>query len=120
MATPPSTFSINAARPIPHSGSSVGSFHSMHFLAAVLPLTAGVIFYGWRAAWVVALVMISTGIGVSIWKRVGARGKQLRQSQALWFALLLGLMLPAHLATIIPPGDISIGGAAWPILPAAG
>jgi Na+-translocating ferredoxin:NAD+ oxidoreductase RnfD subunit len=120
MATPRSTFTINAAKPLPHTGAGIAPFYSMHFLAGVLPLTAGVIFYGWRAAWVVAIVIISTSAGVSIWRRVGARGKQLRQSQAIWFAGLLGVMLPAHLATTIPSDYSPIHAAPWPILPAAG
>jgi electron transport complex protein RnfD len=48
---------------------------------------------------------------------VGASGRQLRMSHAVWHATLLGLMLPPHLARW---GVSSQGWSYWPILPAAG
>ncbi len=106
-----------AASPLLHSGTSVGQFHRMHFAAAVFPLTGGTLLFGWRAPAVVAVVVASAAITVVAWRRVGAAGRQLRMSHALWLATLLGLMLPAHLATFRP---FSLPWAVWPILPAAG
>ena len=102
-----------------HSGIDVSRYTSMHVLGALFPVTAGIMFYGWRALASLLIVVGSTAIGVKIWQRVGRRGEQLRFDHAMWYALLLGLTLPAHL---LSAGDSSGHSsiAAWPILPAAG
>jgi len=107
-----------------HSGLDLPRYHATHVLAAVFPFTAGLALYGWRAAATVAATMASAAAGLVLWRRVGARGRQLRLTQALWFALLLGLMLPAHLFSRVDaggyPGVAEGIGAAWPILIGAG
>jgi electron transport complex protein RnfD len=103
--------------PLSHSGIGVAGFFSMHLLGISLPLTAGLLLYGWRAVIVVAGVLASTLAAVAVWRRVGTRGHQLRFSHAAWLATLLALMLPAHLATSIPD---SLGEITWMVLPAAG
>jgi hypothetical protein len=84
---------------LPHSGLSVPEFYSMHFMAALLPLTAGLLLYGYRAALAMFLVGLGTASGVVIWRRIGSRGRQLSYPHALWLSLLLAMMLPAHLAS---------------------
>ena len=56
---------------LPHSGLSVAEFYSMHFMAAVFPLTAGILLYGWRAALAVILVEGGTACGIAVWRRIG-------------------------------------------------
>jgi Na+-translocating ferredoxin:NAD+ oxidoreductase RnfD subunit len=107
----------SSAIPLSHSGIGVGSFYAMHLLGIILPLAAGLLLYGWRAAIVLAGVLASTLLTVAIWRQIGTRGHQLRYSHAAWLALLLGMMLPAHLATQLPDGK---GRIPWLILPAAG
>lgn len=114
-ALPP--WSVLSGEPRPHSGTSVGQFHRMHFAAALFPLTAGALLFGWRAVACVLVVVGSAALATLAWRRVGAAGQQLRMSQVLWLATLLGLMLPAHLATF---RDHTAGWVTWPILPAAG
>ncbi len=103
--------------PLSHSGITVAGFYSMHLLGIALPLTAGVLLYGWRALIVIGGVLASTLAAVAVWRRIGTRGPQLRYSHAAWLATLLALMLPAHLATSVPD---SHGEVPWLILPAAG
>jgi len=101
-----------------HSGMTVGRYHAMHFLCALLPVAAGVTFFGWRAAAAVGGVVGAAALAFAFWRNVGARGRQLELSHTLWLALLLGLMLPAHLASALPlqPG----AGPGWPVLAVAG
>ncbi len=77
---------------------------------------AGLLFYGWRAGLSLLVVLAVAALGVGAWRRIGARGRQLHLVHSLWMALLLAMMLPAHLAGIGPDGALSL----WPILPAAG
>lgn len=103
--------------PLPHSGMTVTEFYSMHFLGAVFPLTAGLLLYGWRALLLMAIVVISNFAMLLLWRRIGDRGQELRFSQGLWLALLLALMLPAHLATNLASES---GGSPWLVAASAG
>ncbi|HEY8666944.1 MAG TPA: RnfABCDGE type electron transport complex subunit D, partial [Tepidisphaeraceae bacterium] len=102
-----------------HSGISVSRFFGLHAMGALFPIAAGAMLYGWRAIVSMAVVVISAAAGIAVWKRIGIRGYQLRYAHGLWLALLLALMLPAHLATKLPLSD-QTGRVLWPILPAAG
>ena len=109
-----------------HSGMTVGRYYSMHFLGALFPLTAGVMLYGWRAAVVVIGVMASAALALAFWGNIGGRGRQLHLAHTLWLALLLGLMLPAQLASNVPLAGAPAAGAdggrepAWPLIVGAG
>jgi Na+-translocating ferredoxin:NAD+ oxidoreductase RnfD subunit len=105
----------NPLKPTAHSGLGVGEFSAMHFMGALLPATAGVMLYGWRAAWTMALVVVTAAGAVIVWRRVGRRGHQLRLPHACWHATLLALMFPAHLATTRPGPS---GSSGWPMLAA--
>ena len=105
------------AAPLPHSGTSVRQYFAMHYVAALFPLTAGGLLYGWRGAWAVVVVVCSAAAAVFVWRRVGAAGRQLRYAQALWLATLLGFMLPAHL---VAGGRAPDSPAPWPVLVVAG
>jgi len=107
----------NPLRPLARSGLTVGEYYGMHALGGVFPLVAGLLLYGWRAAWTVAVVLLSAAAGVAAWRRVGTLGHQLRMPHVMWMASLLALMMPAHLVTLSPVG--TDGDPAWPILPAA-
>src|SRR5204863_4902738 len=84
-----------------------------------VPVVAGVMLYGWRAAMAVVLVVSGTALGLTVWRRVGQRGRRMGVARAIWMAILLGLALPAHLASSTYP-DGPAGTLIWPILPAAG
>ena len=106
----------NPLRPFARSGLNVAEYYGMHALAAVFPLTAGLLLYGWRAGWTVAVVLLSAAGAVTAWRRIGTLGHQLRLSHAIWLSALLALMLPAHLVTLARPAGMD--EAPWPILPA--
>lgn len=101
-----------------HGGITVAQYHSMHFLGALFPLTAGLMLYGWRAGLAVLTVLGAALLALAAWRHVGGRGRQLDRSHTLWLALLLAMMLPAHLAGGRDAGPR--GGALWPILSVAG
>jgi len=75
----------------------LAGYYRLHVLGALLPLIAGVGFYGWRVLEVLTFVLASAVLGVLIWRRIGSRGATLRWSHVIWMALLLCLMLPPHL-----------------------
>lgn len=100
---------------VPSGGIGVGGFYSTFFLGALFPTTAGIILYGWHAIVATLAVVGSTALAVAFWRRIGPRGRMLNYAHALWLALLLSLMLPAHLAA-----ESMSGQAIWPILPVAG
>jgi Na+-translocating ferredoxin:NAD+ oxidoreductase RnfD subunit len=113
------TPAMTHAMPTPrHSGMSIGRFFWMHVLGGAFPVAAGVMLFGWRALGVIAVVMGSAALVLPLWRRIGPHGRQMRWSHTLWLALLLSLMLPAHLFSMSGHGESSL--AMWPILPAAG
>ena len=97
----------------------LAGYYRLHVLGALLPLIAGVGFYGWRVLEVLTFVVASAVLGVLIWRRIGSRGATLRWSHVIWMALLLCLMLPPHLLQGTLRGVRSPGSATWPMLPAA-
>jgi Na+-translocating ferredoxin:NAD+ oxidoreductase RnfD subunit len=99
-----------------HGEVGVRRFFTMNASAAILPLSAGALLFGWRALVSVALVVGGAILGIAVWKRVGMRGRRIGVSRAVWMAILLSLTLPAHLATFKPHDGVWL----WPILPAAG
>jgi Na+-translocating ferredoxin:NAD+ oxidoreductase RnfD subunit len=109
-----------SARPVvvsavPAGGIGVGGYFFAHVLGAVFPLCAGIVLYGWHAVAAIVAVVLSTGLSVALWRRIGPRGRMLHYSHALWLALLLAMMLPASLAAQAPNGE-----QLWPVLPLAG
>jgi Na+-translocating ferredoxin:NAD+ oxidoreductase RnfD subunit len=88
----------------------------MHEMAALLPLLAGLTFYGWRAGLTVALVLVSAGGTTLVWRKIGVRGGQLHFSHLIWLATTLALMMPAHLLGYRSPN----GWGGWPIPLVAG
>ncbi len=101
-----------------HSGMSVARFYGLHWFAAIFPAGAGLALFGWRALAAILAILAGATIGAWAWRRIGWRGHQLRLDHTLWLALLLAMMLPAHLATGTPS---EIGGEPlWLILPTAG
>ena len=100
-----------------HCGLDVPRFYIMHFTSAIFPLTAALLLYGWRGAAVVVGVVAGALLGLAIWRRIGRLGHQMRCAEVVWFAMLLGLMLPAHLASHGPLGDGRMHPL-WPLLPA--
>ncbi len=109
---------VEAVDPPMRGEVGVWRFFFMHVLALVLPLTAGVILYGWRAAAAMVLVVGSAMVGMVVWRRVGRRGRRLNLAYGFWLAMLLGLMLPAHLASGNYPS--APAGYVWAVLPGAG
>ncbi len=104
---------------VTHSGMDVSQFVSMHILGAVFPLSAGLLLYGWRALVLILGVGASTAVALTLWKRVGRRGRTLRMDHAMWLALLLALTLPAQLCSDTDRAGFSTISP-WPIIPAAG
>jgi Na+-translocating ferredoxin:NAD+ oxidoreductase RnfD subunit len=115
----PSDVPLRAGPLLTHSGLSISRFVGMHMTAALLPLVAGLLLFGWRALGAVLLVTGGAGIGAALWRNIGSRGSNLRYSHTLWMALLLAFTLPAHLLT-----DKHLyaneSWITWPIYPAAG
>ena len=105
----------NPLPPVAHSGLAVPGYYLMHAMGALFPLTAGLLLYGWRAAAVMAAVVLSATGAYIAWRRVATLGGQLRLPHVLWLSALLGLMLPPHLPTFAAAPD---GDAPWPLLPA--
>lgn len=105
-----------------HSGVSVRGFYLVHALGALVPVVAGIIFFGPRAAGTIALVLASAAIALTAWRSVGSRGRHILSPQALWMALLVALMLPPHLASSTPTLSITQAFVSppWPIPAAAG
>jgi Na+-translocating ferredoxin:NAD+ oxidoreductase RnfD subunit len=99
-----------------HSSVDVNRFFVTHLEATIFPIAAGIAFYGWRAILVIVGVVASATAGMFLWKRIGARGGELRISHGVWMAVLLALAMPAHLAS----GPGRGGAVAWPLIPAAG
>ncbi len=99
-----------------HTGFTVANYHSTFVFGLLFPLGAGIAFFGWRAAAVVSIVVMTTWVATAIWRRIGTRGHAIRPAQLLRLALLLALMLPARLAANPPARPWS---AEWPLLPAA-
>jgi len=102
-----------------HGDVGVRRFFIMHGMACVFPLVAGIMLYGWRAALAVMLVVSGTALGLTVWRRVGKRGRRMGVARAMWMAILLALALPAHLASSTYP-DAPPNTLIWPVLPAAG
>lgn len=117
LAHAPASSQIRAI--LGHSGMTLPRFFSLHVLGAMLPISAGLLLYGWRALLLIALVVGSAALALPVWKRIGPRGAQLRTSHTLWLALLLALMLPVHLMTSEPPFE-NAPGAQWAVLAGAG
>ena len=114
------SFSPQSSERLLHSGMTVGRYFGMHFLGALFPLTAGLMLYGWRAAAVVGAVVLSALAAAGLWRNIGPRGRQIHFAHVLWLALLLAMMLPAHLATAVPLVRRDAAWPPWPLLIAAG
>jgi Na+-translocating ferredoxin:NAD+ oxidoreductase RnfD subunit len=112
-----STARTLAAAPTPlHSRIGVGTYLSLQLIAVIFPLTAGFLVFGWRAVGATATV-VSTALATAVvMQRIGWRGRQMRLIHILWQAILVSLMLPAHLFSWAPLE----GHIVWPLLPAAG
>src|SRR3954447_21469326 len=108
------------SRLLTHGGITIPHFFAMHVTGACFPLVAGLLLYGWRGLVSIFVVLASAAFAVLVWRRIGARGGQLKYSHSLWLALLLALTLPPHLLTdsfVLHNGHTI---ATWPLLPAAG
>src|SRR5438477_12707550 len=70
-----------------HSGVTAPNYFAMHVLGATFPVTAALMFYGWRSFLVILAVLGSAAAAVAVWRRIGKRGQRLRYSDALWYAL---------------------------------
>jgi Na+-translocating ferredoxin:NAD+ oxidoreductase RnfD subunit len=108
----------NAIPTLRHSGMTIGRFFWMHVLGGAFPVVAGLMLFGWRALGVIAAVMGTAALMHPLWRRIGPHGRQMRWSHTLWLALLLSLMLPAHLLSGVVEGESNV--ALGPMLPAAG
>jgi len=93
----PAIAGVSQGGALPRGAVGVGAYYLAHFLAAVFPVTAGLLLYGWRALAVIGLVMGVTLLATTIWRDIGLRGGTLSYLDNLWYALLLALMLPATL-----------------------
>ena len=117
---PADTFSLNpsdrtefrAAPPFAlRSGIGVSRFYITLMLGAGFPAVTGLLLYGWRALLVLLVILPTTFAAYSLWCRIGARGRQLHPVHTLYLALLLWLMLPAHLLA----GNLTARSDLWAI-----
>ena len=95
----PPILAVSQGGALPRGAVGIGAYYLAHFLAAVFPVTAGLLLYGWRAGALIAFVMGVTIAATAIWRDIGLRGGTLSYLDNLWYALLLSLMLPATLLT---------------------
>ncbi len=102
------------------SGVDLARFYATWATGAGFPAVTGLLLFGWRALAMLAIVLPTTLLALAVWRRVGARGRQLHVAHALWSAGLLWLMLPAHLlGAAAPPGGGGGRVDLWPIVVAA-
>lgn len=80
-------------------GTTVTRYYLQHLTSAVFPICAGAALYGWRALIALLIVVGSAMVALWAWRFIGRKGRQLHAAHVFWHAMLLGLMLPAHLAT---------------------
>jgi electron transport complex protein RnfD len=71
-------------------------------LAAMGPLSAGVVFFGWRALWVTALAIATCAATERMYYRLAHTPSRLGRSHACLTGLLLALTLPAHVPWYVP------------------
>src|SRR5690242_19827946 len=93
------------------SGIGVSRFYATYALGAGFPAFTGVMLYGWRALAMLAVILPATLLSLLVWRRIGSRGKQIHIGHGVWLAMLLWLMLPAHLLGTYPGTRIQL----WPI-----
>jgi Na+-translocating ferredoxin:NAD+ oxidoreductase RnfD subunit len=99
-------------------GQDLWRFYAVLGMAAAFPAIAGTLLFGWRALAMLA-VMLSTAVGASlVWRKVGARGRQIHLPHVIWLAAMLWLMLPAHL--LAGAGKTGMRYDPWPIAVAGG
>jgi Na+-translocating ferredoxin:NAD+ oxidoreductase RnfD subunit len=75
----------------------VSRFYITYMLGAGFPAVTGLLLYGWLALLVLFVILPTTFVAYAVWRRIGARGRQLHPVHTFYLALLLWLMLPAHL-----------------------
>lgn len=98
---------------IGHTGFNVARYHITHVFAALFPLVAALLVFGWRAGVSVLIVIVCTLSAGVLWRRIGIQGHPLRPAQLLWFGVVLALMLPVDVLRLSPHSS------PWPILPCA-
>jgi Na+-translocating ferredoxin:NAD+ oxidoreductase RnfD subunit len=93
------------------SGVGLSRFYATYALGAGFPAFTGVMLYGWRALAMLAVILPATLVSLLVWRRIGSRGKQIHIGHGIWLAMLLWLMLPAHLLGTYPGTHVQL----WPI-----
>jgi Na+-translocating ferredoxin:NAD+ oxidoreductase RnfD subunit len=105
------------AAPTPlHSRIHVRTYLALQLVGAAFPLAGGFLVFGWRAVGVTAVVVFTALATAIFFQRIGWRGRQVKLIHVFWLAILVSLMLPAHLFAW---GALD-GRIVWPLLPAAG
>lgn len=90
--------------------------YAMRLFGLGYPLAAGLLLYGWRAAGVIITLIAAAALAYFIWRHISPFGWQLSLRRTLASALILSMMLPAHLFQIgLSETSISL----WPLIPAA-
>jgi Na+-translocating ferredoxin:NAD+ oxidoreductase RnfD subunit len=84
-------------------------------MGAGFPAVTGLLLYGWRALLVLLVMTPSTFLALKVWRRIGARGRQLHPAHTLWLVVLLWLMLPAHLLSGYATSAAGRPVDLWPI-----
>jgi Na+-translocating ferredoxin:NAD+ oxidoreductase RnfD subunit len=81
------------------SGVDITHYYATYATGAGFPAVTGLLLFGWRALLMLLVILPVTFAALAIWRRIGARGRQLHTAHTLWLAVLLWMMLPAHLLT---------------------
>ena len=87
----------SAPRVAMRSGVGVSRFYATCLMGAGFPAVTGLLLYGWRALLVLLVMLPTAFVTLKVWRRIGARGRQLHGAHTLWLVMLLWLMMPAHL-----------------------
>lgn len=122
-APAPAVVSAPTAAPLPADAlrrGHVGRFYLLYMLGALFPLSTGLALYGWRGIAVIAVVVAGALMTALVWRRIGRRGAGLHLPHLVWLGLLLGMMLPAHLAMKVSNTGEAVLHNGWAIAAGAG
>jgi len=112
---------LGSVRPfLTHSGITVGRYCLLHAAGIMLPVTAGLLLYGWRALGLIVILCASAVLTVLLLRIINGQGRNLRLPHVMHMATILSLMLPAHLLADGRNLSSILPASLWATIPAAG
>ncbi len=102
MAMPPRRHFPLPDPPWMRAPEAVSTIYRVTLAAAGMPLTAGIVLMGWRAAHVAAIAVGSCVVVEKVYYRVTRQPVMLGSSHAVLTGMLLALTLPAFVPWYVP------------------